>query len=77
MTIGTIESRVRNIGRSAGVDKVHPHRFRRTMASRNLKRGMQLDEIKDLLGHENMDTTLLYAVSDKEVVKGSVRRLMG
>lgn len=77
MTIGTIESRVRHIGRSAGVDKVHPHRFRRTMASRNLKRGMQLDEIKDLLGHESMDTTLLYAVSDKEVVKGSVRRLMG
>lgn len=55
----------------------HPHRFRRTMASRNLKRGMRMEDIQKLLGHEKVETTLIYAVADEDSVKNEARRLMG
>lgn len=70
-----IEKMVRDIGRRADVDNVHPHRFRRTMATNNLRRGMKLEEIQQLLGHSNMDTTLIYAKVDKEMLKVNARRL--
>lgn len=70
-----IERIVRNIGKRAGVANVHPHRFRRTMATNNLRRGMKLEEIQQLLGHSNMDTTLIYAKVDKELLKVNARRL--
>lgn len=70
-----IERIVREIGRRAGVTNVHPHRFRRTMATNNLRRGMKLEEIQQLLGHSNMDTTLIYAKVDKEMLKVNARRL--
>ena len=74
---GAVGSIVRKIGERAGVEKCHPHRFRRTMATRNLKRGMPLEEIKELLGHENVETTLIYAKTDSDAIKSSARRLMG
>ena len=70
-----IENIVRDIGKRAGVTNVHPHRFRRTMATNNLRRGMKLEEIQQLLGHSNMDTTLIYAKVDKEMLKVDARRL--
>lgn len=77
MTVSSVECMVRKIGERAGVEKCHPHRFRRTMATRNLNRGMPIEEVKELLGHEELDTTLIYASSSKELVKTNARRLMG
>lgn len=71
----SIERMMRNLGKRAGVSNVHPHRFRRTMATNNLRRGMKLEEIQQLLGHSNMDTTLIYAKVDKELLKVNARRL--
>lgn len=70
-----IERIVSDLGKRAGVSNVHPHRFRRTMATNNLRRGMKLEEIQQLLGHANMDTTLIYAKVDKELLKVNARRL--
>lgn len=70
-----VETMMRNLGRRAGVANVHPHRFRRTFATNKLKRGMRLEEIQQLLGHSNMDTTLIYAKVDHELLKVNARRL--
>ena len=75
LRVAGAERIVRSIGERAGVDNVHPHRFRRTMATNNLRRGMKLEEIQQLLGHANMDTTLIYAKVDKEMLKVNARRL--
>jgi site-specific recombinase XerD len=70
-----VERMMRKLGERADVANVHPHRFRRTMATNNLRRGMKLEEIQQLLGHSNMDTTLIYAKVDKEMLKVNARRL--
>ena len=72
---GAVEKMARDLGARAGVSNVHPHRFRRTMATNNLRRGMKLEEIQQLLGHANIDTTLIYAKLDKELLKVNARRL--
>lgn len=60
-----------DIGKRAGVSDVHPHRFRRTTASMALSRGMPIDQVQKLLGHSNIETTTLYAITDVENVKSS------
>ena len=62
MTPSGIQKIVKKIGDRAGVENVHPHRFRRTGATLALKKDMQLDKIMKLLGHESIDTTMLYAI---------------
>ena len=56
----TIESIIRKLGRSAGVENAHPHRFRRTCATMALKRGMPIEMVSKMLGHENLSTTQIY-----------------
>ena len=64
----TIETDVRQIGRRAGVENAHPHRFRRTGATMALRNGMPLITVSKLLGHENIGTTQIYLdISDKEL----------
>lgn len=75
LKISAIETMVRKLGKRSKVSNVHPHRFRRTFATNNLKRGMKLEEIQQLLGHVNMDTTLIYAKIDHEMLKVNARRL--
>ena len=70
-----VEVMVREVGKRAGVPNVYPHRFRRTMATNNLRRGMKLEEIQQLLGHSNINTTLIYAKVDKEMLGMNARRL--
>ena len=70
-----IEKMMRDIGRRTNISNVHPHRFRRTFATNNLRRGMKLEEIQQLLGHSNMNTTLIYAKIDHELLKVNARRL--
>lgn len=64
-----IEAVFREIGKRAGVKGVHPHRFRRTMATNAILRGMPIQEVKELLGHEKLDTTLIYCMILRENVK--------
>jgi site-specific recombinase XerD len=66
---------VRDLGKRAKVINVHPHRFRRTFATNSLRRGMKLEEIQQLLGHSNMNTTLIYAKTDKDMLRMNAKRL--
>lgn len=60
MNTATIEATVRKIGRRAGVTRVHPHRFRRTCATLALRRGMPIEQVSQMLGHEDISTTQVY-----------------
>lgn len=70
----SIEKIIRQIGADAGVDNVHPHRFRRSCATVALNRGMPLEQVQQMLGHSKITTTTIYAKSAKENVKESHRR---
>lgn len=69
-----IEAMLRDIGHASGVDHVHPHRFRRTMATNALNRGMPVQEVRQLLGHEKMDTTMIYCTVSQEGVRLSHKK---
>lgn len=69
-----IEAILRRIGRTSGIDHVHPHRFRRTMATNALNRGMPIQEVKELLGHEKMDTTMIYCTVMQDNIKLSHKK---
>lgn len=58
--VSAIEMRLRKLGRKAGVEKVHPHRFRRTGATFALRRGMPIEKVSKILGHESIETTQIY-----------------
>ena len=60
---------IRELGKRAGVKDVHPHRFRRTMASYAVGHGMKIEQVRVLLGHESIETTQLYAIADNEDIK--------
>ena len=61
---------LKKLGNKAHVNKVHPHRFRRTFATDAINRGMPLEQLRVLMGHNNYDTTLGYAkVNNKQVVQ--------
>ena len=64
-----IELMIRNLGKAAGVPNAYPHRFRRTMATNAINRGMPIQEVKDMMGHEKMDTTMIYAALDQNNIK--------
>lgn len=76
LTVAGVEGILKKLGKSAGVEKVHPHRFRRTMATNALKKGMPLEEVKELLGHTKLDTTTIYCTVNKENVKHSHQKYM-
>ena len=60
LTVAGIQYMLRQLGARAGVEKTHPHRFRRTIATDLLARGMPIEQVKEFLGHEKLDTTLIY-----------------
>lgn len=69
-----IEAILRNLGKSAGVTHTHPHRFRRTMATNAINRGMPIQEVKEVLGHEKLDTTMIYCMISQDNVRLSHRK---
>ena len=69
-----IEAVVRKIGKIAGVEKVHPHRFRRTMATNLINKGMPVQEVQQILGHEKIDTTMIYCKVDKNNIQAGHRK---
>ena len=74
MTTWGIRWILKQVAKRAGVEDVHPHRFRRTFATGLAKRGMDVREIQTLLGHSNINTTLEYICTDTEGVKASYRK---
>lgn len=75
--ISGIEIRVRQLGRSLNLNKIHPHKFRRTMATRAIDKGMPIEQVQRLLGHSQIDTTMQYAMVNQNNVKASHRRYVG
>lgn len=74
--VNGVERVIRGVGREAGV-KAHPHKFRRHMACSLLSKGVPLEQIKVLLGHANIDTTTIYAITDKKEVEMNHKNLIG
>ena len=74
LEISGVEIRLRNLGRSVGVNRVHPHKFRRTVATKAIDKGMPIEQVQHLLGHSQIDTTLHYAMVNQNNVKESHRK---
>ncbi len=72
----SIETMVRELGKELGIDNVHPHRFRRTAATVALNRGMPIDQVQQMLGHEQIATTTIYAKTLSESVKASHKKYL-
>ena len=71
LQISGIEIRIRNLGRSLGIRRIHPHKFRRTMATRAIDKGMPIEQVQKILGHSQIDTTMQYAIVNQNNVKTS------
>lgn len=74
LTIGAVESRLNRIGKDAGAGSVHPHKFRRSMATHAIGKGMPIEQVQRLLGHVRIETTMEYAMVDQDNVKKSHRQ---
>jgi len=77
LKIGGVEVRLREFGKRLGVQKVHPHKFRRTLATMAIDKGMPIEQLQQLLGHSKIDTTLQYAMVKQSNVKIAHRKYIG
>lgn len=77
LQISGVEIRLRKIGRELSMHKVHPHKFRRTLATMAIDKGMPIEQVQHLLGHQSIDTTLQYAMVNQANVKTSCKRFIG
>jgi site-specific recombinase XerD len=77
LEISGVEIRLRELGRQLNIAKVHPHKFRRTLATRAIDKGMPIEQVQQLLGHQKIDTTLQYAMVNQNNVKMSHRKYIG
>lgn len=76
LTISGVEVRLRNLGKRASLYKVHPHKFRRTLATMAIDKGMPIEQVQKLLGHVKIDTTLHYAMVNQTNVKMAHRKYL-
>lgn len=76
LKISGVEIRIRDLGKSLELDKIHPHKFRRTMATRAIDKGMPIEQVQKILGHSQIDTTMRYALVNQNNVKESHRKIM-
>ena len=74
LKISGVEIRMRSLGRSINMTKIHPHKFRRTMATRAIDKGMPIEQVQKILGHSQIDTTMQYAMVNQSNVKTSHRK---
>jgi site-specific recombinase XerD len=72
-----VEKRMRKLGNEAEIKKIHPHKFRRTMATNAIDKGMPIEQVQRLLGHVQIDTTMQYAMVNQNNVKISHRKFIG
>lgn len=77
LTIGGVEARLRSFGRKLSLNKVHPHKFRRTLATMAIDKGMPIEQLQQLLGHQRIDTTLKYAMVKQSNVKLAHKKYIG
>ena len=74
--IAGVEIRLRKLGQKLGIQKVHPHKFRRTLATKAIDKGMPIEQVQKLLGHSKIDTTLAYAMVNQSNVKHSHQKFI-
>lgn len=74
LRISGVEIRIRELGRNLNLERIHPHKFRRTMATRAIDKGMPIEQVQRILGHSQIDTTMQYAMVNQNNVKTSHRR---
>ena len=77
LMIGGVETMLRELGRRLNLPKVHPHKFRRTMATTAIDKGMPIEQVQQLLGHQKIDTTMHYAMVKQQNVKLAHRKYIG
>ena len=76
LSINTVEMRLKKLGKELNIQRVHPHKFRRTMATNAIDKGMPIEQVQKLLGHERIDTTMHYALVNQNNVKTSHRKYL-
>lgn len=76
LKISGVEIRLRELGNALNLLKIHPHKFRRTMATRAIDKGMPIEQVQKILGHSQIDTTMQYAMVNQNNVKSSHRRFI-
>ena len=76
LSICGVETRLRDLGKKCGVLRVHPHKFRRTLATHAIDKGMPVEQVQKLLGHARIDTTMHYATVNQNNVKASHRKYL-
>ena len=74
LKISGVEIRLRNLGRKLSIVNIHPHKFRRTMATRAIDKGMPIEQVQKILGHSQIDTTMHYAIVNQNNVKAAHRK---
>ena len=77
LKIGGVETRLREMGQRLNIPKVHPHKFRRTLATMAIDRGMPIEQLQHLLGHQRIDTTMQYAMVKQSNVKLAHKKYIG
>lgn len=77
LSIGGIEVRIKELGKRVQLSKIHPHKFRRTLATMAIDKGMPIEQVQKLLGHVRIDTTLHYALVNQNNVKMAHRKYLG
>ena len=77
LKISGVEIRLRELGRKLNLTRIHPHKFRRTMATRAIDKGMPIEQLQRLLGHQRIDTTLMYAMIKQSNVKIAHKKFLG
>lgn len=77
LKIGGVEVRLRELGKRLNLPKVHPHKFRRTLATSAIDKGMPIEQVQQLLGHQKIDTTMHYAMVKQQNVKLAHRKYIG
>ena len=76
LQISGVEIRLRQLGRKLSLDRIHPHKFRRTMATRAIDKGMPIEQVQKILGHSQIDTTMQYAIVNQSNVKSSHQKFI-
>ena len=74
--VNAIERNIRELGKMVGVT-AYPHKFRRTFATNLVKKGVPIEQVKELMGHSNIDTTMIYAILDQDQLKYSHNKYAG
>ena len=75
LMIGGVETRLRELGKRLNIPKVHPHKFRRTLATTAIDKGMPIEQVQQLLGHQKIDTTMHYAMVKQQKCQAGTQKI--